>query len=189
MEALSAAGVCIGNWVKQHKRVLGTRRLVGPGLVLQTATIRALNQQLAFHATTSFAHIRVVRQFFAEVIESCLSDMIYPIMDANPILLGCTLHLLNADTDAPGCASVKDGSNARVEEKEAFRVVRLVHGARQQHTPHWCTTRAVVSETGAPRASASNKLARLSTTKLVCRKLPKHLRPRARTSLWCCQLL
>ena len=80
-----------------------------------------------------------------------------------------------------GCASVKDGSNATVEEKQALRVVRLVRGmrlsirqmyrlpracrkkdldaARQQHTPYWCTTRAVVSETGAPRASASKKLA------------------------------
>ena len=27
-----------------------------------------------------------------------------------------------------GCASVKDGSNATVEEKEALRVVRLVRG-------------------------------------------------------------
>ena len=80
-----------------------------------------------------------------------------------------------------GCASVKDDSNATVEEKEALRVVRLVRGmrlsigqmyrlprayreqdlnaARQQHTPYWCTIRAVVSETGAPRALASNKLA------------------------------
>ena len=80
-----------------------------------------------------------------------------------------------------GCASVKDGINATVEEKKALRVVRLVPGmrlsirqmyslpracrkkdldaARQQHTPYWCTTRAVVSETGAPRASASNKIA------------------------------
>ena len=80
-----------------------------------------------------------------------------------------------------GCANVKDDSNATVEEKEALRVVRLVRGmrlsirqmyrlpracrkkdlnaARQQHTPYWCTTRAAVSETGAPRASASNKLA------------------------------
>ena len=76
---------------------------------------------------------------------------------------------------------MEDGSNATVEEKEALRVVRLVRGmrlsirqmyrlpracrkndldaARQQHTPFWCTTRAVVSGTGAAGASASNKLA------------------------------
>ena len=110
-----------------------------------------------------------------------------------------------------GCASVTDGSNATVEEKEALRVVTLVRGmrlsirrmyrlplacrkkdldaARQQHTPYWCTTRAVVSETGAPRASTSNKLAEVVNHHLVCLKLPKHLRPMARTSLWCCQLM
>ena len=76
---------------------------------------------------------------------------------------------------------MKDGTNATVEEKEALRVARLVCGmrlsikqiyrwpracrkkdldaARQRHTPYWCTTRAVVFGTGAPRASASNKLA------------------------------
>ena len=100
MEALGAAGVCIGDWVEQHKRVLGTRRVVGPGLVLQAATVRASDEQLTFDATTTFAHIRVTRQVFGEVTGSCLSDMIYPIMDANPNLLGCTLDLVNADTDA-----------------------------------------------------------------------------------------
>ena len=76
---------------------------------------------------------------------------------------------------------MKDDSIAAVEEKEVLRVVRLFRGmrlsirqmyrlprscrkkdlnaARQQHTPYCCTTMAVVSETGAPRASASNKLA------------------------------
>ena len=44
MEALGAAGVCIGDWVEQHKRVLGTRRVVGLGLVLQAATIRASDE-------------------------------------------------------------------------------------------------------------------------------------------------
>ena len=100
MEALGAAGVCIGDWVEQHKRVLGTRRVVGPGLVLQAATIRASDEQLTFDAATTFAHIRVTRQVFGEVTGPCLSDMIYPIMDANPNLLGCTLDLVNADTDA-----------------------------------------------------------------------------------------
>ena len=102
MEALGAPGVCIGDWVEQHRRVLGTRRVVGPGLVLQAATVRASDEQLTFDATTTFAHIRVSRQVFgdSEVTGSCLSDMIYPIMDANPNLLGCTLDLVNADTDA-----------------------------------------------------------------------------------------
>ena len=102
MEALGAAGVCIGDWVEQHKRVLGTRRVLGPGLVLQAATIRASDEQLTFDAATTFAHIldRVTRQIFGEVTGSCLSDMIYPIMDANPNLLGCTLDLVNANTDA-----------------------------------------------------------------------------------------
>ena len=100
MEALGAAGVCIGDWVEQHRRVLGTRRVVGPGLVLQAATVRASDEQLTFDATTTFAHIRVSRQVFGEVTGSCLSDVIYPIMDANPNLLGCTLDLVNADTDA-----------------------------------------------------------------------------------------
>ena len=100
MEALGAAGVCIEDWVEQHKRVLGTRRVVGPGLVLQAATIRASDEQLTFDATTTFAYIRVTRQVFGEVTGSCLSDIIYPIMDANPNLSGCTLDLVNADTDA-----------------------------------------------------------------------------------------
>ena len=100
MEALGAAGVCIGDWVEQHRRVLGTRRVVGPGLVLQAATVRASDEQLTFDATTTFAHIRVSRQVFGEATGSCLIDMIYPIMDANPNLLGCTLDLVNADTDA-----------------------------------------------------------------------------------------
>ena len=42
----------------------------------------------------------MTRQVFGEVTGSCLSDMIYPIMDANPNLLGCTLDFVNADTDA-----------------------------------------------------------------------------------------
>ena len=46
MGALGAAGVCIGDWVEQHRRVLGTRRVVGPGLVLQAATVRASDEQL-----------------------------------------------------------------------------------------------------------------------------------------------
>ena len=96
MEALSAAGVCIGDWVEQHRRVLGTRRVVGPGLVLQAATVRASDEQLTFHATTTFAHIRVARQVLVEVCGSCLSDMIYPMMDANPNLLGCNVNLVNA---------------------------------------------------------------------------------------------
>ena len=76
---------------------------------------------------------------------------------------------------------MKKGSNATVEEKQALRVVRQVRemrssirqmnrlpracrkkdfdAARQQHTPYRCTTRAAVSETRAPGASASNKLA------------------------------
>ena len=74
--------------------------MVGPGLVLQTATVRASDEQLTFDVTSTFAHIRVSRQVFGEVTGSCLSDMIYPIMDANPNLLGCTLDLVNADTDA-----------------------------------------------------------------------------------------
>ena len=61
MEALGAAGVCIGDWVEQHRRVLGTRRVVGPGLVLQAATVRASDEQLTFDATTTFAHIRVAK--------------------------------------------------------------------------------------------------------------------------------
>ena len=110
-----------------------------------------------------------------------------------------------------GCASVKDGSNATVEEKEALRFVKLVSGmrlsirqmyrlpracrkkdsdaARQQHTPYWCTTRAVASETGAPRASASNKLAEIFNHQISLSQAAKHLRPMARTSLWCCQLM
>ena len=100
MEALGAAGVCIGDWVEQHKRVLGTKMVVGPDFVLQAATIRACDEQLTFDATNTFAHIRVTRQVFAEVTWSCLSDMIYPIMEENANLLGCTLELLNADTDA-----------------------------------------------------------------------------------------
>ena len=100
MEALGAAGVCIGDWVEQHRRVLGTRRVVGPGLVLQAATVRASDEQLTFDATTTFAHIRAARQVFGEVTGSCLSDMIYHIMDVNPNLLGCTLDLVNADTNA-----------------------------------------------------------------------------------------
>ena len=86
MEALGTAAVCIGDWVEQHKRVLGTRRVVGPGLVLQAATLRASDEQLTFDATTTFAHIRVTRQVFSEGTGSCLSDMIYPIVDANPNL-------------------------------------------------------------------------------------------------------
>ena len=100
MEALGAAGVCIGDWVEQHRRVSGTRRVVGPGLVLQAATLRASDEQQIFDATTTFANIRVARQVFGEVTGSCLSDMIYPIMDANPNLLGCILDFVNADTDA-----------------------------------------------------------------------------------------
>ena len=100
MEALGAAGVCIGDWVEQHRLVLGTRRVAGPGLLLQAATVRALDEQLTFHATTTFAHICVSRQGFRQVTGACLSDMIYPIMDAKPHLLGCTLDLVNADTDA-----------------------------------------------------------------------------------------
>ena len=84
MGALGAAGVCIGDSVEQHKRVLETRRMVGPVLVLQAATIRASNEQLTFDATTTFAHIRVTQQVFGDVTGSCLSEMIYPIMDANP---------------------------------------------------------------------------------------------------------
>ena len=64
MEALGAATVCIGDWVEQHKCVLGTRRAVGPDLVLQAATIRASDEQLTFDATTTFAHIRVTRRFW-----------------------------------------------------------------------------------------------------------------------------
>ena len=93
MEALGVAGVCIGDWVEQHRRVLGTRRVVGPGLVLQAATVRASDEQLTFDATTTFAHIRVARQVFGEVTGSCLSDTIYPIMDANPNLLVSPLIL------------------------------------------------------------------------------------------------
>ena len=74
--------------------------MVGPGLVLQAATVRASDEQLTFDAATTFAHIRVKRQVFGEVTGSCLNDMIYPIMDANPNLLGCTLDVVNADTDA-----------------------------------------------------------------------------------------
>ena len=58
------------------------------------------DEQLTFAANTTFAHICVTLQVFGQVTGSCLSDMIYPIMDANPNLLGCTLDLVHADTDA-----------------------------------------------------------------------------------------
>ena len=100
MEALGAAGFCIGDWVEQHKLVLGSRRVVGPELVLQTASISASDDSLTFDASTTFAHIRVSRPIFGEVTGSCLSDMIYPIMQDNPNLLGCTLDFVGAETDA-----------------------------------------------------------------------------------------
>ena len=68
--------------------------------MLQATNLRASDEQLAFDATTTFAHIRVTRQVVGKVTGSCLSDMIYPIMYANPNLLGCTLDLVNADIDA-----------------------------------------------------------------------------------------
>ena len=121
MEALGGAGVCIGDWVEQHRRVLGTRRVVGPGLVLQAATVRASDEQLTFDATTTFAHIRVARQVFGEVTGSCLSDTIYPIMDANPNLLGCTLDFVNADTDA-----VVSVFRSKVSAKVGTRVTNFI---------------------------------------------------------------
>ena len=82
-----------------------------------------------------------------------------------------------------GCASVPDRTSETGEQKEALRVVRLVQGmrlsirqmyrlprawrrkdlqtAREKHTPYWCTPRAVMSETGPPKSSASNKLAEI----------------------------
>ena len=121
MEAFGAAGVCIGDWVEQRKRVLGTRRVVGLGLVLQAATIRASDEQLTFDATTTFAHIRGARQVCGEVTGSCLSEVIYPIMDANPSLLGCTLDLVIADTDA--LVSV---FRSKVSPKVATRVTNCI---------------------------------------------------------------
>ena len=121
MEALGAAGVCIGDWVEQHERVLGSPRVVGPGLVLQAATMRASDEQLTFDAATTFAHIRVTRQVFGEDTGSCLSDMIYPIMDANPNLLGCTLDLVNADTDALVCVF-----RSKVSPKVGTRVTNFI---------------------------------------------------------------
>ena len=38
MEALGTASVCIGDGVEANKRALGTRKVVGPGLVLQPAS-------------------------------------------------------------------------------------------------------------------------------------------------------
>ena len=87
----------------------------GTGVGVASCHHRASDEQLTFDAATTFAHIRVTQQVFGEVTKSCLSDMIYPIMDANPNLLGCTLDLVNADTDAmvsvfPSKVSAKVGT-------------------------------------------------------------------------------
>ena len=89
MEALGAAGVCIGDSVEQHKHVLGTQRGVGPGLVLQAASISASNKSLTFDVSTTFVHTCLSRPFLGALTGSFLSDMIYPIMQDNPNLLGC----------------------------------------------------------------------------------------------------
>ena len=100
MEALGAARVCIGNWVEKHNCSLGTRRVSGPKLVLQAANISASDESLTFYASTTFAHIPVSQPIFGKVTGSCLSDMIYPNMDDNPNLLGCTLDFVGAGTGA-----------------------------------------------------------------------------------------
>ena len=89
--------------------------------MLQAATIRASDEQLTFDAATIFAHIHVTRQAFGEVSGWCLSDMIYPIMDANRNLLGCTPDLVNADSDA--LVSV---FRSKVSQKVGTRVTTFI---------------------------------------------------------------
>ena len=74
--------------------------MVGPSLVLQPANMTMSHEALVFDPSTIFAHIPVTHPVFGEVSGSCVSHIIYPIMERNPNLLSCTLDFVAADTEA-----------------------------------------------------------------------------------------
>ena len=100
MQTSDAAPVCIGDLVQQHRCVLGTRRVIRPEFLLHAASIRASDESLIFHASTTLAHISVSHRVFSDVTASCLSDMICPIMQEACNLLGCIGEFVGAVTEA-----------------------------------------------------------------------------------------